>query len=987
MQTPTLWRGATPLLALGVMAGAAQAQAPSIASFSPYQGAPGTVVSVSGNNLKTTSAFYFNGTPATAIQVTSDWGIKVTIPSGATTGKLKVVTSFGTYTTSSNFSITSGSGGGGGGGATGSPSIATFNPYHGVAGAVVTISGSNLATTSAVSINGTPCTQLQVVNDYSVKVTIAPGTATGKVKITTAYGSYTTSSDFIIDGSSGSGSDPNGGGDPVGFINPPAIDPPAGTMVGHPRLFIRSNDLSRLRSWATPSNPVWVSLEQLAISLKQAMDTGQIVDSGYGGGNASSCTESYAELFALMAQVHPDPATRSDYGSRAYTLIMTVFNEAAKGQADGQPFRGKEFAIDNRASWYGEAFPLVVDWIYDRFTPADKAKIRAVFLRWTQECLRATTTGQDHPSPVGVVNDPALTTTKRQVAWSANNYYLNHMRQIGMMSMALDAADDIPAMATDPAAGTLRRFVGNAIGAWLYQVKANESAYSAGGIAPEGIGYGELSQRATAFLLLAMHTTGTDNPAVYGAPAATLASPYWTQGIIESYNHLLSPATVVQENWIGPSYLPYAFGDNSFYRNSDFVRVFGSLAIAALNSGDTARYNRLRWMIDNLPPGGVGARHYKMTTAMSGSSVSLPILYFLASDPSYSPIPDPRPSLPTTYFAPGQGVLLSRTSWDPSAAWFTFKLSSIGIDHQFADGNAIGFWRGGEWLTKPAAGYGDNIGSSDSQNTLSIQNSGTPNLSFWQTNQAHGSQWFYNPDAEPSRTTSTGPGYTYADGDATNLYNLPSIGATDVAHASRSVLWLQPDTIVVYDRATSKSVGKAKRFNLNTATLASVSGRSALVTMASGQKLFIDTVLPATAVLSAGTMPGIGNEKAFYEPMQYRLMAEDPSNPLDVRFLSVLQGANPQAAKQAVTGLTSSNGTAFDGVLVGSTAVWFKRDVTAAFTSVTITVPVGTTVYLTGLTPSAGYTVVSQPNGNLVQLTITPGGALATDSAGVLRVG
>ena len=39
---------------------------------------------------------------------------------------------------------------------------------------------------------------------------------------------------------------------------------------------------------------------------------------------------------------------------------------------------------------------------------ADKAVIRAVFLRWADEDVHAATTTDNHPEPIGVVDDPAL---------------------------------------------------------------------------------------------------------------------------------------------------------------------------------------------------------------------------------------------------------------------------------------------------------------------------------------------------------------------------------------------------------------------------------------------------------------------------------------------------------------------------------------------------------------------------------------------------
>jgi hypothetical protein len=51
----------------------------------------------------------------------------------------------------------------------------------------------------------------------------------------------------------------------------------------------------------------------------------------------------------------------------------------------GQPFRDPRFSTSDRSRWWGEGYPLTVDWIYPYLTTADKAAIRTVFLRWIDE--------------------------------------------------------------------------------------------------------------------------------------------------------------------------------------------------------------------------------------------------------------------------------------------------------------------------------------------------------------------------------------------------------------------------------------------------------------------------------------------------------------------------------------------------------------------------------------------------------------------------
>lgn len=986
IQYRSVWaRLAAAVAGLGLIT-VANAQTPSIAGYNPYKAAVGTTISVTGNNLKGVTAFYFNNVPATSFTVTSEWGLKAVVPVGATTGRLKVVTPNGSYTTSSDFVVDGASGGGNGGNNNATLNIATFVPWKGLPGEVVTFQGSGFAAGMSLSFNGKLSPTVQVINASNLKATIPVGASTGKVKITVGNASYTTSADFIVDGTSSSGGSDNNGGsnNPPPFILPPAISVPAGAMTGHPRLFVRQADLNLYRSWATPSNSVWVALNNLASTAKTRMDNNQLTDQGWGGGNVSSPSESYAELFAFMSLIHPDQATRDDYAQRAYVLVMKVIEEASKGQAENTPFRGKDFAINDRASWYGEGFPLTVDWIYHKFNAADKVKIRRTFLRWIQENLRANTTNYEHPKPYGVYNDASLVDTQVKVRWATNNYYANHARTVGLLSMAMDEADDVPTLADDPAAGTLRKFVGNAIQAWLYQADKFETTVGKGGISPEGLGYGELSTRAFAFLMLAMHTAGVDNPAVYGPTAAQITKPYWQQEVPDGYIHLLSPSQVVQQNWIGPVYLPYLFSDTDQYKNVDYIRVFGPLAIHARNTGDMVQYAKLRWMMDNLAPGGVPTRSYRISSALDGASVSLAIMYFLATDPNFNAVTDPRPAMPTEYFAPGLGILSSRTDWSPNASWFITKASWNTIDHQFGDANAIAFWRGGEWLTKPHLGYGSAIACSDYQNTLSIENPATTNIAFWNDNIGRGSQFVYNSEQDPTNLLSSfGPDYAYSQADTTANYNNPKISALDVQHASRSSVFLKPDVVITYDRAKTVTANRYKRYWLNTPAVATINGREATMTSPSGQKLFLSTLLPTTAVLTSTPKESLNGQPAQMDPMTHRFLAEDPAKPADARFLHVLQGANSNGAKMPTHTILSSAGTVFEGVNVAGTTVMFKRDMYAAFTSTTFTAPTGKCI-VTGLAPNTAYTVTKTPSAGTTLYTITPGNGMSTNSAGVL---
>ncbi len=71
----------------------------------PTSGAVGTNIIILGNKLKGTTSVTFNGTSATFTVVSSS-EITATVPTGATTGKVKVATPSGTLTSNVNFQVT-----------------------------------------------------------------------------------------------------------------------------------------------------------------------------------------------------------------------------------------------------------------------------------------------------------------------------------------------------------------------------------------------------------------------------------------------------------------------------------------------------------------------------------------------------------------------------------------------------------------------------------------------------------------------------------------------------------------------------------------------------------------------------------------------------------------------------------------------------------------------------------------------------------------
>jgi hypothetical protein len=286
-------------------------------------------------------------------------------------------------------------------------------------------------------------------------------------------------------------------------------------------------------------------------------------------------------------------------------------------------------------------------------------------------------------------------------------------------------------------------------------------------------------------------------------------------------------------------------------------------------------------------------------------------------------------------------------------------------------------------------------------NTLGLQNTcdgcadPTKVIQYWELGElANGSQWMIGENAgDPVTVNSSGTGYVYVYTDMTKLYNRPQIwtpsnSIDNITLATRSILWLNGDYIVVYDRATSRNTGLFKRWNLALVTNPVINGKVVTETLPSGQQLFVQSLLPASSTITARNVLSDLTTVAELEPSQYVMTIQDPSMPADTRFLHVLQGADSGAAMTPATHLQSTSGTAFDGAVFAGTAVYFPVSAGGSFATTNFSIPAGVhTLLVTGLTANASYGLSVQPGGSGNMVSIVPGSSGAnTDGSGVLRV-
>lgn len=809
-------------------------------------------------------------------------------------------------------------------------------------------------------------------------------------------------------------------------------------VTSHPRLWITQADLPKLQSRAVSTNPVYK--KAMAPLLAQAVSDYQseffpggkpnpkYPDPGDTQGYTGILTEEVGMILAFNSLIDPVPANRIKYAQYARNLIMYALDQTALGFEAGVPFRDPVFFLYNRGDAVGDQWALIVDWIYDAkdaqgnaiLTASDKKTIQKAFLLWAGSCLTASVTGGDSPTPVGAMNNLSLIGGgAAPYRMASNNYYLGHARNLTMIALTLDPGDDAPVKASLSAAvlgNSMRSYIADATGAWLYQTYAMmgepqqiASQYglsgkgagfglSDGGLPPEGMLYGE-SFSYVLEQLLALQTAGFGSPSMSGPQVNLATAPVWNR-YVPAYLSSMTPSAELNSTatYLGPIYYLASFGDllRTFVTPNE-MEPFAALAMLEQHQGSTTHLAEARWFADNAIQGGMLANAANPWTWGCVQTV----FDYMLFDPTAAAAPDPRPTYPLFYFDHNTGRVLSRTDWTTKQTWFDYRASWESINHQQGDAGGFELFRNGEWLTSEMNNYDNNLVGFTPYylNSLGLQNwcaNGTPDLSWNETGiWKNGGQWMWaQSTGDPTTASSNGVGYTYANSNLTDLYNLPNEwtpadAALDIQQATRSILWLDDDYIVVYDRATSKHSGLFKTFNLSLAEKPVISGTTATETMADNQRLFVQTLLPAKPKITSRYAAGDLNPIATFETMANVLTVEDPTLPADARFLHVLQAADPAVSMVPATYVASTKGTAFDGAVFGTMAVFFTHANAPTVTTTTFAVPsTVTTFVLTGLAANAHFSVSATTSGKTTTVTLTPGAAGSlSDAAGVIKAG
>jgi uncharacterized repeat protein (TIGR03803 family) len=152
------------------------------ARLQPTSGNVGSSVGIFGQGFTGTKAVSFNGVNATPLSVTDTY-LTVKVPSGAKTGTVTVVRPSGNLNSVQQFKVT--------------PTISGFSPSSGKVGTIVTINGTGLTQTTKVTF-GVKAATFKFISDSKVTATVPSVAKTGKITVTTAGGSATSSGTFTV---------------------------------------------------------------------------------------------------------------------------------------------------------------------------------------------------------------------------------------------------------------------------------------------------------------------------------------------------------------------------------------------------------------------------------------------------------------------------------------------------------------------------------------------------------------------------------------------------------------------------------------------------------------------------------------------------------------------------------------------------------------------------------------------------------------------
>jgi len=163
-----------------------------ITGFAPASGPAGTPVTITGTGFAPTlsgNAVTLSGVAATVSAATATT-LSVTVPAGATTGRMAVAVAGNSATSTQDFTVVP----------PGVPTISGFTPSAGGAGTPVSVVGTNFNPAAGGTTHklNQSVTTVAAVTPTQLAFNVPPSTGSGRLRVATNAGSATSAVDFIV---------------------------------------------------------------------------------------------------------------------------------------------------------------------------------------------------------------------------------------------------------------------------------------------------------------------------------------------------------------------------------------------------------------------------------------------------------------------------------------------------------------------------------------------------------------------------------------------------------------------------------------------------------------------------------------------------------------------------------------------------------------------------------------------------------------------
>ncbi|WP_207431517.1 DUF7619 domain-containing protein [Sabulibacter ruber] len=166
-------------------------QPPTLTAITPAEAVPGSVVTLTGthfSSLALQDTVTFNGVAATTVHEASENSLKVEVPVGATSGKIRLKTLGGQVESAQSFVVWH------------PPTLTEFSPGKGKTGTTVTLQGSNFAEPAARNFVwfGDATAQVIKASANQLTVSVPKDAASGKIRVQTPGGTVSSLTSFTF---------------------------------------------------------------------------------------------------------------------------------------------------------------------------------------------------------------------------------------------------------------------------------------------------------------------------------------------------------------------------------------------------------------------------------------------------------------------------------------------------------------------------------------------------------------------------------------------------------------------------------------------------------------------------------------------------------------------------------------------------------------------------------------------------------------------